>query len=155
MIITKILDKFKIPYEFLEFEYQDEYSAKDIAEILNLPLKLVYKTLVTVTKENKIVVFVLDSENELDLKKAAKLANTKSIEMLKQKDLLNTVGYMHGGCSPIGMKKKFMTFFDIRARQCAKIIISAGLRGKHVLINPDDIHQLIDFEYGDICREKE
>ena len=114
--------------------------------------KVVYKTLVTVAKSKKNYVFVIPVEEELDLKKAAKAANEKSIEMLKSKELLPLTGYVHGGCSPIGMKKVFTTFLHSTAKEQEHIIFSAGKIGYQVEVAPEDLAKVVRFTFADVIK---
>ena len=114
--------------------------------------KVVYKTLVTVAKSKKNYVFVIPVEEELDLKKAAKAANEKSIEMLKSKELLPLTGYVHGGCSPIGMKKAFTTFLHSTAKEQEHIIFSAGKIGYQVEVAPEDLAKVVRFTFADVIK---
>lgn len=114
--------------------------------------KVVYKTLVTVAKSKKNYVFVIPVEEELDLKKAAKAANEKSIEMLKSKELLPLTGYVHGGCSPIGMKKAFTTFLHSTAKEQKHIIFSAGKIGYQVEVAPEDLAKVVRFTFADVIK---
>ena len=110
----------------------------------------VFKTLVTVAKSGKNYVFVIPVEAELDLKKAAKAVGEKSIDMLKSKDLLPLTGYIHGGCSPIGMKKLFPTTFQKEAEEYDTIMFSAGKIGYQVEMNLKDLAKVIPYKTGDI-----
>ncbi|MEG2274503.1 MAG: YbaK/EbsC family protein, partial [Clostridia bacterium] len=103
--VLRILDKKRINYECVEYEMKDEYSAADIADILKIPRSEVFKTLVLVGKSNNFYVFIAPSDKEIDMKKAAKVVGEKAVVMLWSKLLLEITGYVHGGCSPIGMKK--------------------------------------------------
>jgi len=105
---------------------------------------------VTVGKSKTNYVFVIPVAEELDLKKAAKVVGEKSIEMIKSKELLPLTGYIHGGCSPIGMKKNFRTVIDESARAFDSIIFSAGKIGYQVQVNPEDLKKIIRYEFADI-----
>ena len=109
-----------------------------------------FKTLVTVGKSGSNYVFVIPVNRELDLKKAAEAAHEKSIAMLKSKDLLGLTGYIHGGCSPIGMKKVFKTFFHETATQFDTIFFSAGKIGYQVEVHLDDVRKILTFEVCDL-----
>jgi len=110
----------------------------------------VFKTLVTVGKSKNNYVFVIPVEKELNLKKAAKIVGEKSIDMLKSKDLLSLTGYIHGGCSPIGMKKFFKTVIDISAEDYDTIIFSAGKIGYQVEMSLSELSKVIRFTTADI-----
>ena len=111
----RILDSKKIEYSKIEYDASSGISALDVAKSTGEDPSRIYKTLVTVSREKEHFVFVVPAEKELDLKKAATAAGTKNIEMIPQKELLPLTGYVHGGCSPVGMKKEFETFLDSSA----------------------------------------
>ena len=115
--VMRVLDKAKINYSFRKYEQNASLTGGEIARLLGEEPEKVFKTLVTVSKSKEHYVFMLPVEKELDLKKAARAAGEKNIEMIAQKELLSLTGYVHGGCSPIGMKKQFKTFIDESARQ--------------------------------------
>ncbi|MCI8326246.1 MAG: Cys-tRNA(Pro) deacylase [Lachnospiraceae bacterium] len=150
--VMRILDQKKISYQHYEYDNTKAYSGIEVAQMLGQDPSRVYKTLVTVAKSRKNYVFVIPVEEELDLKKAAKVSGEKSIEMLKSKELLSLTGYVHGGCSPIGMKKMFSTFLHDTAREQERIIFSAGKIGTQVELSPDDLNQVIRVTYADICK---
>ena len=110
-----------------------------------------FKTLVTVGKSKEHYVFVIPVEKELNLKKAAKSVGEKSIEMIKQKELLPLTGYVHGGCSPIGMKKQFTTTIDKSAGEHEKIIFSAGKIGYQVEVALDDLEKVVRFQLAEVA----
>ena len=114
-------------------------SGEEIASILGENADKVFKTLVTQGKSGAYYVFVVPVKAELDLKKAAKASGEKSISMIKQKELLPLTGYVHGGCSPIGMKKQFKTFIHATATDYEKIFVSAGKVGIQIELSPDDL----------------
>ncbi len=148
----RLLDQKKIPYEHLSLENADGLSGEQIADKLHENPAQAFKTLVTTGKTGNHYVFVVPVAAELDLKKAASVAKEKSIEMLKQKDLLPLTGYVHGGCSPIGMKKFFTTFIDASALDFSEIYFSAGKVGHQVKVAVDDISKIIRVEYKDIIK---
>lgn len=150
--VMRILDQKKIPYHHYEYENSQTYSGTEVADMLGQDPKVVYKTLVTVAKSKKNYVFVIPVEEELDLKKAAKAANEKSIEMLKSKELLPLTGYVHGGCSPIGMKKVFTTFLHSTAKEQEHIIFSAGKIGYQVEVAPEDLAKVVRFTFADVIK---
>ncbi|MDO4670000.1 MAG: aminoacyl-tRNA deacylase [Aerococcus sp.] len=114
-----------------------------------------YKTLVTTGKSGDHYVFVVPAHAELDLKKAAKTVAEKNIHMLKQKDLLPLTGYVHGGCSPIGMKKTFVTVFDDSMLNYDQVSFSAGEVGKAVELNPRDVERVIAFTFAEVRTTEE
>lgn len=136
---------------FTAHEYDNTMTdGETIAHLLNEAPESVFKTLVTVANTGEHYVFVIPVCCTLDLKKAATAAGVKNIAMIKQKELLPLTGYIHGGCSPIGMKKPFPTFVEESAILCDKIYFSAGKVGFQVHVTPDDLIQLIGAEYRDL-----
>ena len=136
---------------FTAHEYDNTMTdGETIAHLLNEAPESVFKTLVTVANTGEHYVFVIPVCCTLDLKKAATAAGVKNIAMIKQKDLLPLTGYIHGGCSPIGMKKPFPTFVEESATLCDKIYFSAGKVGYQVHVTPDDLIRLIGAEYRDL-----
>ncbi len=148
--VMRMLDKKKINYKHYSYADTDAISGTEVAAALNQNPEQVFKTLVTVAKSKKYYVFMLPVEKELDLKKAAHAVNEKSIEMLKSKELLPLTGYIHGGCSPIGMKKFFTTTIDISAKNFPTIIFSAGKIGYQVELNLNDLQKMIPYTLADI-----
>lgn len=150
--VMRILDKQKINYISHYYDDSDNIAGMDVAKYLNENPEQVFKTLVTRGNNNIYYVFVVPVNKELDLKKAAKAVNEKSIEMIKQKELLPLTGYIHGGCSPIGMKKYFKTVIDITSRNFNTIYISAGKIGAQVEVKLEDIAKIIRIELSDITK---
>ena len=148
--VMRLLDQKKIPYEHFSLDNADGLSGEEIAEKLSENPEQAFKTLVTTGKTGTHYVFVIPVAAELDLKKAASAVSEKSIEMLKQKDLLPLTGYVHGGCSPIGMKKFFTTIIDASAQTFHEIYFSAGQVGHQVKIAVGDIEKIIRVSYVDI-----
>lgn len=149
--VMRILDKKKIPYKSHCYVDTNAISGIEVANALNQDPKQVFKTLVTSNKTgNDHYVFVVPVEGELDLKKCAKAVNEKAISMLKMKDLLPLTGYIHGGCSPIGMKKQFKTVFHETANNFETIIFSAGKVGYQVELNINDLKKLFNFTLAEI-----
>ena len=124
--VMRILDQKKINYNTYSYVDTDAISGMEVAEVLGQNPNQVFKTLVTVSGKNINYVFVVPVNKELDLKKAAKVVGEKSIEMIKSKELLPLTGYIHGGCSPIGMKKMFRTVIDESCKNFETIIFSGG-----------------------------
>ncbi len=142
----RMLDKAKIEYEVLNYEYDEsDLSGVHAAQTLNLAPEQVFKTLVTRGGKGGFFVFCIPVDEELDLKKAAKCAGVKSIEMIHVKELQGLTGYIRGGCSPVGMKKLFPTFIDESAKTFESIYVSAGMRGVQMKLSP---LQLVDFISG-------
>ena len=148
----RILDSKKIDYITHDYSDSDAVSGLEVAEYLNQDPNKLYKTLVTVSKSNKNYVFLVPVSKELDLKKAAECINEKNIEMIKSKDLLALTGYIHGGCSPIGMKKQFKTVIDSSLNNLEKIICSAGVIGLQIELKKEDLQKVIPYELHDITK---
>lgn len=148
--VMRILDKKKIKYNHFCYVETGETNGEKVAAILGQNPDCVFKTLVTVGKTGANYVFVIPVNRELDLKKAAKAVGEKSIVMLKSKELLPLTGYIHGGCSPIGMKKFFHTTLDVSAKDYQTIFFSAGRVGYQVEAAPADLAKVIRYEYADI-----
>ena len=147
--VLRHLDALKIPYETREYTVDDDnFDGKLVAEKVDLPAEMIYKTLVLVGDTLPHLVCVIPVELELDLKAVARAAGCKSVHMLPQKDLLPLTGYLRGGCSPIGMKKQFPTFIDETAQLYDEIGVSAGCRGCQVLLDP---MQLTDYVNATLC----
>ena len=148
--VMRILDQKKIRYKSYSYADTEAISGVEVAKVLNQDERQVFKTLVTVGASKKNYVFVIPVHKELDLKKAAKVVGEKNVEMIKSKELLGLTGYIHGGCSPIGMKKLFKTVVDISSNDFDTIIFSAGKIGYQVEVNLSDIKDLIKYELEDI-----
>lgn len=148
--VMRVLDSKKVEYKSHNYLASGAVSGSEVAHVLGQNPDSVFKTLVTVSKSKKYYVFLVPVEKELDLKKAAAVVGEKKIEMLKSKELLGLTGYIHGGCSPIGMKKFFRTTVDETAKNYETIMFSAGKIGYQVEMNPADLEKVIRFEYADI-----
>ena len=148
--VMRIFDQNKISYKSYCYVDSGVVSGIEVASVLEQNPDQVFKTLVTVGSSKNNYVFLVPVNKELNLKKAAKAANEKSIEMLKSKDLLPLTGYIHGGCSPIGMKKQFKTIIDQSAEGFATIIFSGGKIGYQVETSLDELKRVLRFELGDI-----
>lgn len=148
--VMRILDRKKVKYESHTYTHTDAISGIDVASVLDQDPNQVFKTLVTMGKSKQYYVFLVPVAEELDLKKAAISINEKSISMVKAKDLLSLTGYIHGGCSPIGMKKSFTTTIDRSADNFDTIIFSAGKIGYQVEISLEELQKVIRFNLGDI-----
>lgn len=149
--VMRVLEQHKIDYA--SYTYGDgttALSGTEVAEILGKDPLNVFKTLVTVGKSGKNFVFVVPLPFELDLKKAAEAVGEKNIEMIRSRELLPLTGYVHGGCSPIGMKKQFPTTVDISARDVPKMLFSGGRIGFQVEVAPSDLEKVIPIRYADI-----
>ena len=148
--VMRILDGKKISYDSHCYVNTPTTNGVEVAKILGQNPADVFKTLVTTSKSGTNYVFVIPVEEELDLKKAAKAAGEKSVEMLKSKELLPLTGYVHGGCSPIGMKKAFKTFIDKSAENRDIIIFSAGKIGYQVEIRLLELSKVLEFSLEDL-----
>ena len=148
--VMRVLEQKKVPYKGHCYVDTDAVSGVEVAEVLGQDPAHVFKTLVTMGKTKQNYVFVIPVAEELDLKKAAKAVGEKSIEMLKSKDLLPLTGYIHGGCSPIGMKKFFKTTIDSTAENCETFCISAGKIGYQVELSPRDLAKVIRYQMADL-----
>ena len=148
--VMRVLDAKKITYDSHSYEADPSLSGEQIAGILGETTACVFKTLVTRGKSGGYYVFVVPVDAELDLKKAATAAGEKSIAMIKQKELLPLTGYVHGGCSPIGMKKKFPTFIHKTAESLKKIYVSAGKVGYQIELSPGDLIAVAECKLADI-----
>ena len=146
----RILDQKKINYTTHTYINSEAISGIEVASVLNQDPNKVFKTLVTVAASKINYVFVIPVNQELDLKKAAKSVNEKSISMVKSKELLPLTGYIHGGCSPIGMKKQFKTVFHNTACNYDTIIFSGGKIGYQIEMNLNDLNKLFNYKLDDI-----
>ena len=151
--VMRILDQKKIAYESFRYGDGTAMSGSDLADFLGMDHAKVFKTLVTVGKSGEHYVFDVPVDRELDLKKAAAAVGEKNIEMIPQKELLPLTGYIHGGCSPIGMKKFFRTTFDLSAQDLDTVTFSAGKIGYQVRLTPADLARTIRVQFCDICKE--
>lgn len=152
--VMRVLEQKKIPYKSYTYTQDASTSGEEIARILGENPECVFKTLVTRGKTGQYYVFVVPVAKELDLKKAAKAAGEKSIEMIKQKELLPLTGYVHGGCSPIGMKKQFKTYIHNTAVNFDTIFFSAGKVGYQVEVSPEDMGKAFPYTIGDIISDE-
>lgn len=148
--VMRILEQNKIEYVGHCYHTTNARSGMEVASVLNQDPNQVFKTLVTIGASKKYYVFLVLVNKELNLKKCAKVVNEKSVEMLKSKDLLSITGYIHGGCSPIGMKKQFKTIIDVSANGFDTIIFSGGKIGYQVELSLKDLKKIISFELCDI-----
>lgn len=151
--VMRILDQKKIAYNHYSYD-NTKLKATDVAHSRGQDLSQIFKTLVTIGKSKRYYVFMVPIEKELDLKKGAKVAGEKSIDMIPQKDLLPLTGYIHGGCSPIGMKKQFQTFIDSTAEHFETIYFSAGRVGHQVQLELRDLQKVIDVSIADITKDQ-
>lgn len=148
----RILDSHKIKYEVREYPKDGPVAAVDVANYLGQPTDKLFKTLVTTDNDHGYFVFCLPGDHELDLKEAAKIVGVKKIEMLKQKDLLGLTGYIHGGCSPVGMKKVFPTVVDKTALEWDTFFVSGGKIGLQIEFDPRELSKLMDVKFESITK---
>ena len=150
----RILEKEKIPFETATYDISDGLiDAVSVAKKTSQDVDIVFKTLVTKGKSGEGFVFVIPAKETLDLKKAAKVAGEKSIELIPVSDILKTTGYIRGGCSPIGMKKEFKTFIHSSAQNKEKIFVSGGLKGTQIGLSPLDLKKVAKALFCDIIME--
>lgn len=137
---ARLLDRAGIEYELVPYVVDEEHlDAVHVAEQLGEDVRQVFKTLVLRGDRNGILVCVIPGDREVDLKAAARVSGNKSVAMIHLRELLETTGYIRGGCSPIGMKRAFPTFIDESCRRFDRIYISAGVRGLQIALAPDDL----------------
>lgn len=148
--VMRVLEQKKVPYGSYSYVNTDALSGAEVAKALNQNPEQVFKTLVTIGHSKTNYVFLVPVEKELDLKKAAKAVGEKSIQMIPAKELLPLTGYVHGGCSPIGMKKQFQTTIHATAEDFPTIIFSAGKIGYQVEVALEDLQKVIRFQLKDI-----
>lgn len=151
--VMRILEQKKLNYKTYSYATTEAISGVEVAEVLEQDPNQVFKTLVTIGSSKNNYVFMIPVHKELDLKKAAKAVGEKSISMIKSKELLPLTGYIHGGCSPIGMKKQFRTTIDASAANFETIIFSAGKIGYQVEVAPEELKKVVRFELKDIVVE--
>ncbi len=147
----RLLDQKKIEYKIHDYSNTDAVAGGEVAAVLGENPDCVFKTLVTVGKSKQYYVFLVPVNMELNLKKAAAAVGEKNIEMIKSKDLLPLTGYIHGGCSPIGMKKFFRTTIHKTAQNYPKIFFSAGKIGYQIEISVSDIEKIIKYQFADVA----
>lgn len=149
----RLLEQAGIPFRIETYEFDEAHlSGVHVAAQVSLPADQIFKTLVVRGDKQGIMVFCIPVSMELDLKKAAKAAGDKKIEMTHVKELLGLTGYIRGGCSPIGMKKKYPTWMDETAMLYDEIAVSAGVRGAQIIINPETLKEFVQAEYADVCQ---
>ena len=145
------LDAARVPYEARFFTCPEALSGVEVANLLGLDPDRVFKTLVTVGKSGTHYVFMVPVAEELDLKKAAACVGEKSVHMIPSKELLPLTGYIHGGCSPLGMKKLFTTTIDQSAREHERIVFSGGRLGCQIDTSVDALAEAIPLNFADIA----
>ena len=150
---VRLLDQHLIPYLLFEYTVEDgQIDGVSVASKIDQPTESVFKTLVASSPQEKIGVFLVPVERELDLKAAAKVTGEKKMELIPVKDLLGLTGYIRGGCSPLGMKKLYSTYVDFSAEKLEYIIVSAGKIGMQIQLNPSDLLACTKGEFASISR---
>ena len=150
---VRLVQQAKIPCRECFYEYDErDLNGMHAAEATGIPPEQVFKTLVARGEKTGINVFCIPVCCELDLKKAAKAAGDKNMEMVPVKELLNLTGYIRGGCSPVGMKKKYPTYLDETCVLWEEIAVSAGARGHQMIVPPGDLAKLVDAGLADITK---
>jgi Cys-tRNA(Pro)/Cys-tRNA(Cys) deacylase len=146
---ARLLDKAKISYNLIPYNFdENDLAVQHVADCLNQPIERVFKTLVLHGDKTGHIVCVVPGNSEVDLKALAKASGNKKVEMIAMKDLLAVTGYIRGGCSPIGMKKKFPTFFHTTITDFETVYVSAGVRGLQVELSPSD---LVEYTGGTVA----
>ena len=148
--VMRVLEQKKVVYKSYTYTPDAAMSGEEIAELLGEDPAKVFKTLVTQGKSGQYYVFVVPVREELDLKKAAKAAGEKAVSMIRQKELLPLTGYVHGGCSPVGMKKQFSTFIHESAKEHETMFVSAGRVGFQVELSPEELARVAGCSFADI-----
>ena len=152
--VMRLLETAGVPFRTMEYVVdENDLSGVHVAAQLGQPVEQVFKTLVLHGEKQGYLVCCIPVAEELDLKKVARAAGDKKVEMLPMKELLNVTGYIRGGCSPVGMKKKFPTFIDETAVLFDEIAVSAGIRGAQVILNPEDLCTYTEAVFVDLVKE--
>lgn len=149
---ARLLDKAKIAYDLIPYEFdENDLAAQHVADSLGQDIAKVFKTLVLHGDKTGYIVCVIPGDKEVDLKALAKVSGNKKVEMIPMKDLLQVTGYIRGGCSPIGMKKRFPTYFHSTAVDHDVIYVSAGVRGLQIEINPHALIRFVQATVADVA----
>lgn len=149
---ARLLDKARIPYKLIPYEFdENDLAAQHVADSLGQDIARVFKTLILHGDRTGHIVCVVPGNAEVDLKALAKASGNKKVEMIAMKDLLGVTGYIRGGCSPIGMKKRFPTFFHTSALDFDTIYVSAGVRGLQLEINPSELIRFVSATTADVA----
>lgn len=149
----RILERSKIPYKLNRYECKEFIDGVHIADMLGQRYDMSFKTIVTIGKSGGYYVFALSVDKELDLKKAAKAASEKNVELLPVKDINKVTGYIRGGCTPIGMKKQYPVIIHESALVFDEIIISGGRIGEQIFISPKDLLSVTNGKTADVIKE--
>ena len=148
---SRLLDSAKIPYKLVPYEVDEaDLSAVHVAEQLGEDVRQLFKTLILWGDKSEYFVCIIPGDKDVDLKLAAKVSGNKKAEMIPMKDLLPVTGYIRGGCSPIGMKKKFPTYIHTSCTSYSELFISAGVRGLQIQLNPTDLIKYVGAEVVDL-----
>lgn len=149
----RMLDQTKINYQVMTYDFDEEdLTGLKAAQALNLPPAGIYKTLVLHGDKTGYLVCCLPVDQEADLKALAAISGNKRVDMIPLKDLLPLTGYIRGGCSPIGMKKKWPTYIDEQVNALLQVAVSGGQRGVQILLSPDDLIKMTAAQTGDFAR---
>ena len=149
--VMRLLDQGHIPYRAAQYQFdENDLNGMHAAEGIGMPPEQVFKTLVARGEKQGYLVFCIPVCCELDLKKAARAAGDKKVELVHVKELLSLTGYIRGGCSPVGMKKKFPTFFEETAQLYEEIAVSAGQRGCQIILNPENLASYVQADFFDL-----
>ena len=149
--VMRLLDKAGIPYEAREYQVdENDLSGSHAADMMGADHDSVYKSLVLKGEKTGFLVCCIPVDEELDLKKVAKAAKDKKVEMIPMKDLLPLTGYIRGGCSPVGMKKKFPTYIEEMAQLCEQVAVSAGQRGIQIILKPEDLCRYVEGTFASL-----
>lgn len=152
--VMRLLDAAEIPYRSMEYPVdENDLSGVHVAAVLGQDVDTVFKTLVLKGEKTGYLVCCIPVAEELDLKKAARAAGDKKVEMIPMKDLLAVTGYIRGGCSPIGMKKKFPTYIEETAVLFDEIAVSAGVRGTQIIINPEKLKDYVGASFVSLVQD--
>lgn len=153
---ARLLDKAGLKYNLIPYEYdENDLAAQHVADSLGQDIARVFKTLVLHGDRTGYIVCVVPGDMEVELKALAKVSGNKKVEMIPMKDLLNVTGYIRGGCSPIGMKKRFPTYFHVTANNYETIYVSAGVRGLQIEISPSDLIGFVHATVADVASGQE
>ncbi len=151
---ARLLDKAKIQYDLVPYEFdENDLAAQHVADSLGQDIAKVFKTLVLHGDKTGYIVCVIPGDKEVDLKSLAKVSGNKKVEMIPMKDLLQVTGYIRGGCSPIGMKKRFPIYFHTTAADHDVIYVSAGVRGLQIQISPSDLIEFVQATLADVATD--
>ncbi len=149
----RLVENANIKYETIEYPVDEsDLSGTHIAEVIGVDPDCIFKTLVCADDKGGHHVFCIPVAYELDLKKCAVAAGVKRVEMIPVKELLPLTGYIRGGCSPVGMKKKFPTYIDETATLSQKIYVSGGMRGLQMILSPEELAGFIDAKFADLIK---